>query len=566
MRVTIHSLDVRLNQCLPPWGCQVLYTWWHHKRMTDQPHLPTDLTLKILSQPAVKYDNIIDTLKRNRNLSDTLNDRSFWLRVLEGLAVSDYEWRWIDTLSLEDMKGLVIKWQAQLTVQNGSPGCSKGAERYVSVTDVFFDAYSRKDTDLIDYLHGVCYDPVGICKALGYLGDDSVSDMILDNGDIEQCRIYAAMGMIMNETDKLFTKRLILEAPSKEIMSLVSMCVEYNNPKIYEEIQRSPGTRVNVPWKVQVYAMVYNGWTSGINDTLIRVYDDDVDEISSRMLKGVDILYIQSIDMIDRVLRPLIGVKLIYWSLLSTLDGTPERLALLKHLNIEKFIRQYPYTTPNTSIELIKYMYTPRDQIPQVVKDQVVTSVLATSMEMHDKVRVLLDLNVLDLSIIEEMKIDRNTAASLLPLTPNHIDKSDRHLVDMTQYLIETSGIPNDRSFRGHSIEMLGAVCESFGETLDDTCRNMISKAGTDSSDHDLELDIISYYYDIRGYTLPVGQKYFIAWTDDIDVCVSMRESIYVPDILERIQSMRYRQILVGLGIANGQLDEKSTLYNTIDI
>lgn len=511
--------------------------------MMDQPHIPTEIMLKILSESIVRYDDMIDILRRNRHLSYVLHDRPFWLHVAHHLTQSDYERRWIDTLDIYGVEALIIKWQAQLTAQDGLPGCSKGAERHVPVATVIFDAYSRRDTDLIEYLDGVCYDPVPVCKALGYLGDDSVFEVIQRYPRLGvMCAEQAVIGATMSGAS---TMRLIEDYGDhiRNWDDILSTSIEYNNLGVYKLAKDEtemldirivkPLTPRFIPQNVRLYAMVYNGWWDEMgDDLLIDIAADNVDAIASYRLERLTLCYIVSTDMIDELLRGANKIN-IWKSLLCTLNGTPERLALLEHFDTLHDIYYYDQNPPR----LIKYTYTP---IPEVVRRQVIDYVMSTQLSNNLKVDTMISLGVYDLDSISRLV----TQGSRSLIIPSPYDRSD---VDVGTYLT----IP---PVRVDSIEMLGARCTALGLSLDGECDRLIRmRYGVNEK---LQLEIVSYMYNIMRYDDVLGIRLSdelidgSLWTDyNMDTCVAIREYIDIEALILGVHTEEYLQVLVSMGI-----------------
>lgn len=551
--------------------------------ISDIPYLPRETMIDIMTH--LSYDNILETTRTSHDLRYLLQDRDFWVRVLQVWSMSTYEMKWVETMNIPEMTRLLVKWQSDAEL------FSMASDRYASIHDITYRAHLTDNGRLISYLDTVCPDPLGMCKALGELNDSNLLDVVRrwshDVGD--ECAQWAMNGVAKSGTDYLLGE-LVGEYGPHAVS--VKYAVRYNNLPAFKRLYPTPIDIVYI-----VYAIMVNGWIDDIDDALGAMSEDDIDDalvvwniidndaLAVMVARGdisgairvdptIEMLYITSIEMIDTLMK-IIPPSTIWTSLLSTLDGTPERLELLEYLDTK-------YTASDDTIEgditvlLVRYMFTESYNIPVDIKRHIIDYVLSTGLSNIGKFRLMIWLDVADLKIARILIHGGDARSALNELMRN--SHNQRYHADIIEYLagldnVKLMGsieVPSPLSYIGYRdvscIESLRALCLGHRARLDDVCDYILESRPVEMMKMKAMLDIVSYYFHIRGYRVEgLHSNTLITWSrSNVSVAVSMRDHISILDVVSDELPQSDLQILLGLAIHTGEISPDSTITDLL--
>lgn len=519
-------------------------------KMTDIPVLPVDVIVEIMK--GVNYDGIVELIDKDPRLIYLWSDRSFWLDVAGSLVISNNEVRWINTLDVDSLIQLVVKWQSF----NGD--LSVESYKYLPLSRWSYRSSLKGVSTII-------FDPVGACKALGELGDPEVFDIIDEYPEVTlECAEAAIEGVILSGTDRLLDRLLGYVKPHN-YQRWIRMAIMKDNYPTFKMLSDRSSDDYYTP------LAIIRGWDVDAGDKwmLIDIANDDVDAMYDSNIEHLtdrDQMFIQSTEMIDALLDIGVIPLDIWLSLIGTLNGTPERLALLKYLEYK------PSHDDVTQSEYMPLLY--EHDIPEVTK-QIIEYVSSSKMSVRDKIIVLVKTHAIDLDSVKSLVVNMSDARLCIIgiLTSGASRRESRRYTDIITHLgpiakytdiaigdVQGVDIIDIRIIE--SIEMLESICYITGQSLDDVCSRLLKHISVVDEMHSrMRLDLVSYYFHIRGYSSEMWLKeiYELA-DDDIDVCISMVDHIYIKSVSMRDQSSHRQYILLELAIYNEELPEDATV------
>lgn len=287
------------------------------------------------------------------------------------------------------------------------PEYSMGSEHFADLNRLLRDLYVTDDRRMLKYLSKVYYTPIPICEAMAYLGDERCIQVAEANSILyQQCISAAAVGAIQAGHTELFERLRVNILRDDEYLSrTLHITAERRDLHTFRKLQAHSGEMTP-----EIGLMIAtNGWAREFPGLYPWIASDDVESVTGqrgmrelrldRRGSVIERCHIVSTRMIDILLQH-IGWIAIWRSLFRDLDGTPERLALIRYLD----------STPRDAHDRMTLygleMNTHPDDMSSSMRAQMI-DYISTSPVLEDyKLQLLLSGLVLDPDSIDSLLIE----------------------------------------------------------------------------------------------------------------------------------------------------------------
>lgn len=521
-----------------------------------------------------------DIINMAKSLNIDLSRRSFWLNVLRVNGQDDWELEWIETMDAQQLQRLLIKWETDAASSSISGlGYSPGSERCVDNTrKMMTKVYLDDNLPMIEHISKLFYDPIAYASALAQRGDRLCIEVLRENEPIRHSIIWEVTEhIIIGGHTELFIEayRLFKELYGDDsVTDLDRYAIKYNRLDIFKMIYDPDKSHLNGEI---VKKIVENGenWVKLVEPTFsLLVASDDIQGVKDHIRKrrremrrrpyafDANRLYIKSTEMID-TLHDLGAIHNIYiWiSLFSALDGTQQRLDLLKH---------YDSMYEVQGLQLQDMIHREVIDVPQALTQQVIQYVMSMkSIPMKMKREVLLCgyiTNIKDLARI----ISGATDIEIFSLIQTYITEavfpryntSDRYKAPYVMYLGSLcrdlmSGYDLSKLGNISSIELLGVIVSFTERDFNDVCTDVLGRYEEMGYPDALIRNVVRYFYFILGETT-LHPNMINYCKSDVNTALTMMDLVETYPLISTYKDngeIEDIQILLGLAVSKGEID-----------